>query len=142
MSCIEHAAHAAADYGDELPETASEEQAKKQQDADVQYTQQYCKWGLAELQPPDEAQCWRCQQPVAHPVRCTTCDPCGALLCPGCDRKQHSTAHFHLRQHFLQGYAEPLGPCQSIVDTDEQQAPQPPVIQSGWLAMHWTAGCA
>jgi hypothetical protein len=138
MSFVEHAAHVAAEYGDELPETASEEQAKKQQDADAQYTQQYCEWGLAALQPPDKAHCCGCQQPVM----CTTCDPCGALLCPDCDSQWHSRAHFHTRQHFLQGYAEPLGPCQFIVDTDEQQAPQPPVVQSGWLAMHWTAGCA
>lgn len=136
------AAHAAAEYGDDVPETASEEQDKKQQAADTQCTYQHFVWGLEALQPPDQAQCWLCQQTVDISIQCTTCDPRGALLCPGCDEQQHGSAHFHRRKHFLQGYPEPLGPCQFINHEDEQGNPQGPVMHSALLACHDLWACA
>jgi hypothetical protein len=127
--------HAAAEYGDDVFETDSEQDDEKQQYKDMLQTRQNFSWALARLQPPAAAHCWQCQQAVAHPVRCTTCDPCGALLCPDCDRQCHSTAHFHRREHFLQGYSEPLGHSSFIVGKDQHGVgPDAPVIQSVYCA--------
>jgi hypothetical protein len=127
--------HAAAEYGDGVFEEAPEKDDKQRQEEDMLYTRQNFCWALERLKPPAAAQCWQCEQPVEHPIRCTTCNPCGALLCPGCDRQRHGTAHFHSREHFLQGYAEALGPCQFIVGQNQDgMGPDAPVIQSAYCS--------
>ena len=101
---------------------------------DDSFTQEQFQFSLDTMAPPQNSVCAVCSEPLLglNIIRCWDCRMEGELLCPEHDASRHARAHLHRRDHFVDGYAAPLAPCDVLRINEDA----PPRIESEWAHMH------
>ena len=101
---------------------------------DDSFTQEQFQFSLDTMAPPQNSVCAVCFEPLPGlvSIRCWDCRMEGELLCPEHDASRHARAHLHRRDHFVDGYAAPLAPC----DVLRIKEGEPPRIESKWAHLH------